>query len=100
MKLTRKIVFFAALFSVITGCSTSGSFIVPDDTNLYINKRPQPVTIEESGKVITRPYFWSSISGVPYRLEKDGETVKEGKLKSNFRPISIFWPRPYKLPLH
>ena len=30
--------------------------------------------------------------GIPYKLEKDGKVVGEGKLQAKFRPVSIFWP--------
>ncbi len=30
--------------------------------------------------------------GIPYRLEKDGATVQEGRLRANFRAASLFVP--------
>jgi hypothetical protein len=68
---------------------------------LYIYERPQAVNIGADGKVTTAPYFWTAAGmppggGVPYRLEKNGETLKEGKLRAKFRPVSIFWP-PFAL---
>jgi hypothetical protein len=86
---------------VITGCTTTGHFKVPEGSNLYIYKRPQPVTISPSGEVTTKPFFWTAAGmppggGVPYRLEKNGETLKEGRLRAKFRPVSIFWP-PFAL---
>jgi hypothetical protein len=82
---------------VITGCTTTGHFKVPEGSNLYIYKRPQPVTISPSGEVTTKPFFWTAAGmppggGVPYRLEKNGQTLKEGRLRAKFRPVSIFWP--------
>jgi hypothetical protein len=90
----RKVVLTLLVLSGLSGCTTTGTFVVPDGADLYINKRPDPVIVKDDGKVTTRPYFWSAISGVPYRLEENGKTVKEGKLRSKFRPVSIFWP-PY-----
>jgi len=92
------IVLFMAL---IAGCTTTGHFKVPEGSNLYIYKRPQPVTISPSGEVTTKPFFWTAAGmppggGVPYRLEKNGETLKEGRLRAKFRPVSIFWP-PFAL---
>jgi len=92
------IVLFMAL---IAGCTTTGHFKVPEGSDLYIYKRPQPVTISPSGEVTTKPFFWTAAGmppggGVPYRLEKNGETLKEGRLRAKFRPVSIFWP-PFAL---
>jgi hypothetical protein len=86
---------------IISGCSTSGRFKVPDDTELYIYNRTTPVEIGANGDVTTMPFFWNVVGsppnyGIPYRLEKDGRTVKEGKLQAGFRVVSIFWP-PYAL---
>ncbi len=94
MKTSKEILFVSSLLISLAGCTTSGTFVVPQDTNLYIYERPNPVTIQSNGKATTKPYFWSAIGGVPYRLEKDGKTIKEGKLRAKFRPVSIFWP-PY-----
>ncbi|MGZ5602355.1 MAG: hypothetical protein ACXWFX_17320, partial [Methylobacter sp.] len=49
------------------------------------------------GKVTTKPFFWTAAGippegGIPYRLEKGGKVVKEGKLRTKFRTVSIFWP--------
>ncbi len=81
---------------VIVGCSTTGTFKVPENSQLYINNSAEAVKIADDGKVVTRPYFWNAAGGVPYRLEKDGEVIDEGKLRAKFRPVSIFWP-PYAL---
>jgi len=83
---------FSAWVLIVTGCTTSGMFIVPPDTKLYIYKRPEPVVIAADGKVTTRPYFWTAAGGVPYTLEKDGVVIKQGKLRVKFRVVSIFWP--------
>ncbi|HSQ41293.1 MAG TPA: hypothetical protein VLM37_03325 [Fibrobacteraceae bacterium] len=46
--------------------------------------------------MVTRPYFWTAAGGIPYRLEKNGEVIQEGKVPAHFRVVSIFWP-PYAL---
>ena len=77
---------------VAMGCSTKGQFLVPENTSLYLNDRP--VSVRPGGLVVTRPFFWSTSDGIPYRLEKGGTTVQQGTLPSSFRIASIFWP-PY-----
>ncbi len=96
MKLGKFLSVFCVLLFIV-GCSTKGHFKVPEDTELYIYERTKPVDIKSDGTVTTRPFFWTAAgvppkSGIPYRLEKDGETVKEGHLRAKFRPVSIFWP--------
>ena len=82
---------------VISGCSTTGNFKVPDGSELYIYNRPEPVNISADGRMTaTKPFFWSAAGGVPYRLEKNGKTIKQGKLQAKFRVVSIFWP-PFAL---
>lgn len=98
----KGVVFLIALISMIlSGCSTHGTFRIPDGSQLYIYERPEPVTVEADGTVTTRPFFWTAVgmppySGIPYRLEKDGQTIKEGRLRAKFRVVSIFWP-PYAI---
>lgn len=87
-----KIVFGVLFALVVSGCSTVGYFKVPDNTQLYINNRPEPVVVDGSGRVETKPYFWTAAGGVKYRLEKNGDVVKQGKLRAKFRVVSIFWP--------
>jgi len=83
------------------GCTTVGTFRVPEGTQLYVYQRPTPVAVEKDGKVETAPFFWTAMGlppggGIPYRLEKDGKVVKEGRLRAKFRVVSIFWP-PFAL---
>jgi hypothetical protein len=54
------------------------------------------VELTASGTWTTRPFFWTASAGVPYRVEKDGKVVDEGKLSARFRAASIFWP-PFAL---
>jgi hypothetical protein len=61
----------------------------------------KPVDIKADGKVTTTPFFWTAAGmppggGIPYSLEKDGKTIKDGRLRANFRVVSIFWP-PFAL---
>lgn len=86
-----------AVLVMVTGCTTTGTFKVPSGTDLYVYKRPEPVDIKADGKVTTKPFFWTAAGvppdgGIPYRLEKGGKVVKEGKLRTKFRTVSIFWP--------
>ena len=96
---------------LLAGCSTTGNFKVPKWANLYIYKRPVPVVInvDESistdeiivGTVTSKPFFWTASGrppggGIPYKIEKNGEMIKDGKLCSKFRVVSIFWP-PFAL---
>lgn len=91
----NKLIMIGLLSVLAVGCTTTGNFKVPAGTDLYIYERPEPVTINSDGTVTTRPYFWTAAGfppggGIPYRLEKDGKTVKEGRLRAKFRVISIF----------
>lgn len=93
MKKLISLVAIATLF-VIAGCSTTASFKVPAGTKLVI--RDISVPDSELSEYKRTPFFWDVSAGIPYRLEKDGQTVREGKLKSHFRVASIFWP-PFSL---
>jgi hypothetical protein len=97
----KKIYFFLAAMIFITGCTTTGHFKVPEGSQLYLYKRATPETISPSGEVTTKPFFWTTAGvppggGVPYKLEKNGKVLKEGKLRAKFRVVSIFWP-PFSL---
>lgn len=92
MKKTAFLTLALGVVLSISGCSTTGSFKVPENSKLYIYERPEPVKVEADGKVTTKPFFWTAAGGIPYRLEKDGQVVNEGKLRSKFRVVSIFWP--------
>lgn len=78
----------AALF--VSGCSITTYVKLPEDTVLKI-KRGQELPHEE-GELTRTPLSWSSAGGIPYKLEKDGEIVQEGRMSSKFRVASIFWP--------
>jgi hypothetical protein len=92
-----KKLYIVLILLMVAGCTTTGNFKVPEGSNLYIYQRPEPVNIDPNGKVTTKPFFWTAAGmppggGIPYRLEKNGETLKEGRLRAKFRPVSIFWP--------
>ena len=92
-----RILYIVLVSLVMVGCTTTGHFKVPEGSSLYINERSQPVDIKAGGEVTTTPFTWqvSGIPperGIPYRLEKGGKTLKEGKLRTKFRVVSIFWP--------
>ncbi len=81
----------------VVGCSTSGTFIVPEGSELYLGGREKPVNIGTDGEVRTHGFGWGHIGvpperGVAYKLEKDGEVIQEGRLRSKFRAASIFIP--------
>ena len=80
--------------ALLAGCHTTANIRIPENTQLYLEERP--VEIAADGTVTTRPYFWTSVTGIHYRLEKDGAVVQRGRLPSQFRPASIWWP-PYAL---
>ncbi|MDD5580776.1 MAG: hypothetical protein PHY16_16055 [Methylobacter sp.] len=93
----KKVSLLLVLLMTLTGCTTTGHFKVPEGTDLYIYKRPQPVEVKPNGEVTTKPFFWTAAgvppqSGIPYRLEKNGNVLKEGRLRAKFRVVSIFWP--------
>lgn len=93
----KKIYLAFAVLIMITGCTTTGHFKVPEGSDLYIYQRPEPVQIKASGEVTTKPFFWTAAgippeAGIPYRLEQNGTVLKEGKLRTKFRTVSIFWP--------
>jgi len=84
------------LVAGVSGCTTTGNFVMPENSKLYLYDRSTPETVSETGTVETRPFFWTAAGGVPYKVKQDGKTVKEGKLRSKFRVVSIFWP-PYAI---
>lgn len=93
----KKLMFSLVILSTLAGCSTTGKFVVPENSKLYIYERPEPVTVTNDGSVTTKPFFWTAMGlppggGIPYRLEKDGEVLKEGRLRAQLRVVSFFWP--------
>ena len=84
-----------ALATALAGCSTRGTFVIPEGTQLEVYSRP--VTVEPDGTAVMRPFGWNAAGmpprgGVPYRLLKGGEVVQEGRLRAVFRGASLWWP--------
>jgi hypothetical protein len=93
MKMLISLVLGTLLLSFV-GCSTTASFKVPAGSTLIVEDTEVPA--DQVSEYKRSPFFWSKSSGIPYRLEKDGKVIEEGKLKSHFRIASIFWP-PFSL---
>ena len=92
-----KNLFTVMILALLTACSTSGHFIVPEGSDLYINERPEPVKVGSNGKVCTEPFPWTTVGtppvgGVPFLLKKNGEIIKAGRLKTEFRIESLIFP--------
>ena len=87
----KKIIILLAALSfggVVTGCSTTGQFKIPEGTTLEMAGRT--ATPDASGEWKTSPFFWGSGD---YKLkDKNGNVVRAGKLRTGFRAVSIFWP--------
>lgn len=85
-------------FLVFAGCTTSASFKLPPDTTLLIKGERmtfEPKADPQGYPVLeTRPYFWDAVVDIDYTLVQNDKVIREGKLPSQFRIISIFWP-PY-----
>ncbi|MDE1463350.1 hypothetical protein [Spartinivicinus poritis] len=87
----------ATLSLLIGGCTTTGNFNIPENSELYIYNRAEPVEMQDNGDVTTRPFFWTAAGippggGIPYRLEQNGQVIKQGRLRTKFRVVSAFWP--------
>jgi hypothetical protein len=89
-KETNFSMFLIAASLGFVACSTTTRFSIPAGTTLEVYERP--VELNASGEWKTKPFFWTAAGGVPYRLEKNGAVVDEGKLTAKFRIASIFWP--------
>lgn len=93
----KKLIFLVALLGMLAGCAAPDSFKVPPGTDLYVFNRTHPVVLDQDRVVTPRSFFWVTADmplhgGIPYRLEKTGQTIKEGRLITRFRWQSIFWP--------
>lgn len=89
------VIFFIA--ALLSACTTSGKFIVPEGSKLYLGDRTTPVKIDSKGIVKTTAFGWKAMGlppekGIPYRLVMDGKTIKEGRLRAKLKVSSIFLP--------
>ncbi len=80
-----------ALFT--SACSTKAWFKLPEQSTIAINERSQQY---HQGLIKTRPFFWNRAGGVPYTLTSPSGSSETGRLRTRFRPASIFWP-PYAI---
>jgi len=78
------------LLFIISSCSTTTSFRIPRKSKLFIEN--QQISKEELNNYTRNPFFWNVASGIPYRIERKGKVIDEGKIKSQFRVASVFWP--------
>src|SRR4051812_21502514 len=91
MKHSLKLFFFAAIATAMIGCSTSSKFVIPAGQTLKVTDRA--VTVGPDGEWKTSPFFWNTAGGAPFYLyDANGNMVRRGTLKTNFRIVSIFWP--------
>ncbi|PRC92051.1 hypothetical protein [Solimicrobium silvestre] len=82
---------------MLSACSTQGTFVIPEGSKLYLGGRPEPVKVEPDGTVDTYAFGWESMGvppnkGIQYRLEEDGKTTQEGRLRPVLRVKAIFLP--------
>ncbi len=85
-----KQVFTAAMLLSVAACSTSTYIKLPENAVLKIERGDQRA--HQEGLLKRTPLSWSSAGGAPYRIEKDGEVIASGRMRTRFRPASIFWP--------
>jgi hypothetical protein len=95
----RVLIPIVLLTATLSACTTRGTFVIPQGTQLEVYQRP--VTPGADGVVVTKPFFWTAAGmppagGVEYRLLKGDEVVQSGRLRAKFRVVSIFWP-PFAL---
>ena len=86
-----------ALLLALSACSTQGRFVLPEGSKLYLGGRPEPVKVDSGGIVNVHAFGWEAMGvppakGIPYRLEKDGQTVQEGRLRAVLRGQALFLP--------
>lgn len=89
--------FVLASVLLVSACSTQGRFVVPAGSKLYLGGRPEPVKVQNDGSVNVHAFGWDAMGvppakGIPYRLEQDGKTVQEGRLRAVLRVQSLFLP--------
>jgi hypothetical protein len=92
-----RVSFVIASLLLVSACSTQGRFVVPAGSTLYLGGRPEPVMIHTDGRVNVHAFGWDAMGvppakGIPYRLQQDGRTVQEGRLRTVLRVQSLFLP--------
>lgn len=85
------------LVAAATGCTTTGHFVVPEGSQLYLSNRTEPVAVKDDGTVTATAFGWGHSGfpparGIPYRLEKDGKVIQQGRLRTKVRVSSFFVP--------
>src|SRR3546814_12519344 len=83
--------FTAALLlglAFVAGCSTTGHFITPANTQLVVMGRN--LDVPPDGVVTTKPFSWGGAGGIPYRLEQNGALSQQCKLRTMLTVASIF----------
>ena len=78
------------LWLCFSSCSTSSTFKLPEGSTIEISNRG--IRYDSDKRVSMEPFFWSAAGGIPYKIWKNEQVVDEGKLASEFRVLSIFWP--------
>lgn len=89
--------FVIASLLLVSACSTTGHFVVPPGSKLYLGGRPEPVKVRDDGTVSVYAFGWDSMGvppakGIPYRLEQDGKPAQEGRLRTQLRVPALFLP--------
>ena len=71
---TLHIITVVLISLTLCACSTTGHFNVPEDSNLYLYRRPVSVPIDESGTVTVNHFY-----GQPQRYRREGEFLTDYK---------------------
>ena len=58
----RVLILIVLLTGTLSACSTQGTFVIPDGTQLEVYQRP--VTPGADGVVVMKPFFWTA-AGMP-----------------------------------
>ncbi len=86
---TKLMLILVCTVLVFSACSTNTRFVLPEGTRVYLPAKDMTFA---AGRAGARPFFWSSFGSIDYKLVKNGETIKEGQLESDFRVWSLIWP--------
>lgn len=86
----KKYLVVMAVSMTMMGCATSTYVKLPENSVLKV-QRGNELPYKE-GMVKRTPLSWSSAGGIPYKIEKNGKVIGEGRIRAKFRPVSIFWP--------